>query len=82
MGKKPIASVDACKLNKDVLRKIPNPATIVIFGASGDLTERKLIPSLFRLDCDGLLPEKLAVVGVARTEMDSEGFRKKTSGKH
>ncbi|MBE7546223.1 MAG: glucose-6-phosphate dehydrogenase [Planctomycetia bacterium] len=77
MGKKPIASVDACKLNKDVLRKIPNPATIVIFGASGDLTERKLIPSLFRLDCDGLLPEKLAVVGVARTEMDSEGFRKK-----
>src|SRR4030067_615075 len=77
MEKNHIASVDACKLNKDILRKIPNPATIVIFGASGDLTERKLIPSLFRLDCDGLLPEKLGVVCVAGTKMDSEVFRKK-----
>ncbi len=62
---------------KDTLRKIPNPAAIVIFGASGDLTERKLMPSLFRLYCDGLLPEKFVVVGVARSEMDSAGFRKK-----
>jgi glucose-6-phosphate 1-dehydrogenase len=49
--------------------------TIIIFGASGDLTSRKLIPALFRLDSIGLLPEDCHVVGVSRTEYTSETFR-------
>ena len=39
---------------------------MVIFGASGDLTKRKLLPALFHLEQAGLLPEKFAIVGVAR----------------
>jgi glucose-6-phosphate 1-dehydrogenase len=49
--------------------------TIIIFGASGDLTSRKLIPALFRLDSTGLLPEDCHVVGTSRTAYTSEQFR-------
>ena len=42
-------------------------ATFVIFGASGDLTGRKLIPALYELSCDGLLPDKFCVLGVSRS---------------
>ena len=62
---------------KEGIRKIPDPCVVVIFGASGDLTERKLMPSLFSLACEGLLPEKFAVVGVARSELGDDGFREK-----
>ena len=62
---------------RDALRKIPDPCAVVIFGASGDLTERKLMPSLFSLACEGLLPDKFAVVGMARSELDDEVFREK-----
>src|SRR5882762_11960882 len=50
------------------------PSTIVIFGASGDLTKRKLIPSLYNLATYGLLSPKTAIVGVARRELSSEAF--------
>ncbi len=53
----------------------PEPCGLVIFGASGDLTLRKLIPSLFHLFSRKLLPENFYVLGVARTEMDDEKFR-------
>ena len=53
----------------------PDPVAMVIFGASGDLTRRKLLPALFHLHLEGMLPEALAMVGYARTEMTSEGFR-------
>ncbi|HZB89289.1 MAG TPA: glucose-6-phosphate dehydrogenase [Terracidiphilus sp.] len=46
--------------------RVPEPGIIVIFGASGDLTKRKLLPALFHLEQAGLLPKKLAIVGVAR----------------
>lgn len=59
------------------IRQVPDPCTVVIFGASGDLTGRKLMPALFSLVCRGLLPEQFSVVGVARSEMDSEAFRQK-----
>jgi glucose-6-phosphate 1-dehydrogenase len=49
--------------------------TIVIFGASGDLTGRKLIPSLFNLYCKERLPENCRIVGVARRPWDDEKFR-------
>ena len=50
------------------------PCTIVIFGASGDLTQRKLVPALYNLHLDRLLPTGFAVAGVARREMSDEAF--------
>ena len=47
----------------------PEPQEIVIFGASGDLTKRKLLPAFFHLFTAGLLPERFAIVGYARSEM-------------
>jgi glucose-6-phosphate 1-dehydrogenase len=52
---------------------------MVIFGASGDLTKRKLIPALYNLAESDLLPEEFAVVGVARTGMTTDEFRQKMS---
>jgi glucose-6-phosphate 1-dehydrogenase len=54
-----------------------DPCVMVIFGASGDLTKRKLVPALYYLFKGKLLPDELAVVGFARREMSSEEFRKK-----
>ena len=51
-----------------------DPCILIIFGASGDLTRRKLVPALYNLELDGLLPGKLAVVGVARRELSTEAF--------
>ncbi|MFZ5425892.1 MAG: glucose-6-phosphate dehydrogenase [Thermodesulfobacteriota bacterium] len=55
----------------------PHPCAIVIFGASGDLSSRKLFPALARLYANGDLPENFAIVGAARTSMNSEEFREK-----
>jgi glucose-6-phosphate 1-dehydrogenase len=57
------------------LRRTPEPCALVIFGASGDLTQRKLMPALYSLAFRRLLPERFAVVGAARTEMTSEAWR-------
>ncbi|MBF0257000.1 MAG: glucose-6-phosphate dehydrogenase [Gammaproteobacteria bacterium] len=51
------------------------PCVMVIFGAGGDLTRRKLIPSLYHLMREGLLPDEFAVVGVDRLEISDEDFR-------
>ena len=48
----------------------PDPCIVVIFGASGDLTKRKLLPALYHLEQSGLLPEDFAVVGVARRPLE------------
>src|SRR6516225_9014252 len=53
------------------------PCAMVIFGASGDMTKRKLFPALLNLARDGLLPRDFAVVGLARREMTDENFRRK-----
>jgi glucose-6-phosphate 1-dehydrogenase len=53
----------------------PAPCAMVIFGASGDLTARKLVPALYRLSKEGLLSERFFVMGLARTEMDDNAFR-------
>lgn len=55
--------------------KPPDPCVMVIFGASGDLSHRELLPSLFELSHQGLLPDAFAIVGFARTEWDDETFR-------
>jgi glucose-6-phosphate 1-dehydrogenase len=52
--------------------RIPEPGVLVIFGASGDLTKRKLLPALFHLKQNGLLPDKAAIVGVARRPLGDE----------
>ena len=49
---------------QDVAEKRPGPTTLVIFGASGDLAARKLIPAVYNLLVGGLLPDRLRVVGV------------------
>jgi len=54
-----------------------DPCVMVIFGAAGDLTGRKLIPALYNLALAGLLSREFAVVGVARTQMSNEEFRKR-----
>jgi glucose-6-phosphate 1-dehydrogenase len=55
--------------------KTAEPCTVVIFGAGGDLTRRKLLPALYHLLQDGLLPPTLAVIGVARERLDDASFR-------
>jgi glucose-6-phosphate 1-dehydrogenase len=55
---------------------MPAPAqTLLLFGATGDLSRRMLLPSLFGLDADGLLPKDLCIFATARTETDDAGFR-------
>jgi glucose-6-phosphate 1-dehydrogenase len=57
--------------------RVKEPLTIVIFGASGDLAHRKLIPALYHLQTDGFLPERFAVVGFSRSPMTDEVYRQK-----
>jgi glucose-6-phosphate 1-dehydrogenase len=57
------------------LRRTPDPCAMVIFGASGDLAHKKLFPALYSLAFRRLLPERFAIVGVARTEGSDESFR-------
>src|SRR5579885_892569 len=57
-------------------RRVP-PCAIVIFGASGDLTKRKLLPSLYRLFYERRIPPSFAVIGSSRTPMSDDQFREK-----
>ena len=52
-----------------------DPMTIVIFGASGDLAKRKLLPALYHLQAGGYLPERYAVVGFSRTTLSDDAYR-------
>ncbi len=54
---------------------IPDPCIMVIFGASGDLTKRMLIPSLFELYSRNMVPENFSVIGFSRKEWDDKYFR-------
>jgi glucose-6-phosphate 1-dehydrogenase len=53
---------------------LPKPAVIVIFGASGDLTQRKIVPALYNLFLDKWLPEPFALVGFSRTSFSDASF--------
>jgi glucose-6-phosphate 1-dehydrogenase len=57
------------------LPRTPEPCALVIFGASGDLTRRKLFPAVYSLAARNLLPERFAIVGVARTEESDAQFQ-------
>src|SRR5690349_18709407 len=62
-----------CRLGET--RKVVDPCTVVIFGASGDLTARKLIPALYHLFGEKALPTPFRVVGFARREKTNETWR-------
>jgi len=55
--------------------KPAEPQAVVIFGASGDLTKRKLLPAFWHLYAEGLLPQGIAIIGYARTEMSDAEFQ-------
>src|SRR6476620_4386985 len=55
--------------------RVPEPAVMVIFGASGDLTHRKLLPALYSLTRDRLLPARFAIIGFARRAVSDDAFR-------
>src|ERR1041385_5449132 len=57
--------------------EIAPPCVLVIFGAAGDLTKRKLIPALYNLTHSNLLSDNFAVIGVARAEMNDDEFRRR-----
>ena len=59
------------------LSRRPEPCALIIFGASGDLTKRKLFPALYSLAYRQLLPEQFAIVGVARTSETDDEFRER-----
>src|SRR5206468_11426840 len=56
-----------------------DPCILVIFGASGDLTKRLLMPAFYNLACDGLFPANCAIVGIAMDELTTEQFRGRMS---
>jgi glucose-6-phosphate 1-dehydrogenase len=59
-----------------IMLSVPDPAQVlVLFGATGDLAARKILPALYNLALDGRLPEQFAVLGYARSGGDDEGFR-------
>src|SRR6202162_804324 len=64
LSREPLPTGDSCVL--------------IIFGASGDLTKRKLIPGLYNLACEGCMNPEFEVLGIARTPMSAEEFRRKT----
>jgi len=51
------------------------PVTFVIFGGGGDLAHRKLLPALYNLHLDALLPPRVAIIGVGRTPLNDEKYR-------
>src|SRR6266496_1895329 len=59
------------------LERAAPPCAIVIFGASGDLTKRKLVPALYRLSQERLIPAEFAVIGTARQQMSDDEFRER-----
>jgi glucose-6-phosphate 1-dehydrogenase len=72
-----MASVDRKTQGQGVGARPGDPCTVVIFGAAGDLTKRLLVPSLYNLHAEKLLPEKFAVVGVSVEQFSDDVFREK-----
>jgi Glucose-6-phosphate dehydrogenase, NAD binding domain len=70
MNARAVTSYSESGTNKKTVR-IPEPCIAVIFGASGDLTRRKLLPALYQLGQSNLLPDDFAVVGVARRDLST-----------
>ena len=73
-----MSAVEVPTLEQDVrLVRTPSPAAIVIFGATGDLTQRKLLPALYSLATQQLLAPETAIVGAARSDLSDDEFRER-----
>lgn len=75
MSTAPAGGNGAAGHNATLIERPLPPCNIVIFGATGDLTHRKLIPALFSIEAQGLLPENLKIIGFARREYSDVSFR-------
>src|SRR5688500_2049764 len=58
-----------------MLERVPEPCTIVVFGATGDLTGRKILPAIYNLRRAGLLPAETSLVGYSRRPFTDDQFR-------
>src|SRR5690349_11938974 len=58
-----------------VRERVADPAVFVLFGGAGDLSRRKLMPALFSLYCEGLLPNGFAIIGLGRRDYGDDGYR-------
>src|SRR5579871_6169404 len=75
MSSTPVVSRVITKEELCLLEKVPESCGIIIFGASGDLTHRKLMPSLFTLVLENVLPKQLYILGVARSALSDATFQ-------
>ena len=75
-----VSPEDVRQAASQVHERIPEPSVAVIFGASGDLTRRKLIPALFELANCGSLASRFAIVGFARSAMSDGTFQNSAAG--
>src|SRR3954454_5354925 len=75
----PVSSVDVARERARALPR-PAPHVIVLFGATGDLARRKLIPGLFHLEQVGLMPEDYRIIGSTLEELDDDEFRERARG--
>lgn len=76
-----MATVEEQEVGQQLVTAHPgDPCTIVIFGASGDLTKRKLIPAIYNLLRTKFMPERFAVLGVSIDNFTDESFREQLSG--
>lgn len=66
---------DSANTTSNLCEMPAGPCVVIIFGAAGDLTKRKLLPSLYNLRLNKLLPESFAIIGVSRTDKDTDSFR-------
>ena len=72
----PLSAVDLENPLVEGLERLPvHPTSLVIFGATGDLAHRKLLPALYNLAHEGQLPERFEVIGVGRRTQEDEDFR-------
>jgi glucose-6-phosphate 1-dehydrogenase len=70
-----VSAITATAVAPTATAEVPEDQVIVLFGATGDLARRKLLPGMFHLARVGLMPERFRIVGVARREMEPDEFR-------
>jgi len=78
MGPENIVVAPSYRMVENCAVEVPRPVALVIFGASGDLMKRKLLPSLYRLYKHGMLAEQFFILGTSRVNMTTEQFRVST----
>jgi glucose-6-phosphate 1-dehydrogenase len=71
------AALAGCAERAQAPPRVADPCTVVMFGATGDLAMRKLVPAFYNLKREGLLSDRFAVVGVGRNAMTQEMYRQK-----